>query len=136
MPKSNNDKKNTNAFKRTTQISVRACCFVNPPLASPPYQYFSPHIDYQSALPSTPIELLPTFLIDPLGFFPGYLLNTPNTTPPLLTSLPPIPSQPSKQNSPLAINLPVEFIFSTPPISPHQFFISLEDLPPQTTNPP
>ncbi|GKB78365.1 hypothetical protein Tco_0945260 [Tanacetum coccineum] len=54
-----------------------------------------------------------------------------------MSSPPPAPSQPSKQNSPLAINLdPVELIFSTPPTSPHPFLDSLEDLPPRTTNPP
>ncbi|GJW93082.1 RNA-directed DNA polymerase, eukaryota, reverse transcriptase zinc-binding domain protein [Tanacetum coccineum] len=54
-----------------------------------------------------------------------------------MTSLPPAPSQPSKQSSPLSINLePVELIFSTLPISPHPFFDSLEDLPIQTANPP
>ncbi|GJZ71865.1 hypothetical protein Tco_0635716 [Tanacetum coccineum] len=71
------------------------------------------------------------------GLSSGHLLNTPKTYPPSLTSPPPAPSQPSKQNSPLAINLePVELIFSTPPISPHLVFNSLEYLPPRTTNPP
>ncbi|GJY37058.1 hypothetical protein Tco_0422436 [Tanacetum coccineum] len=64
-------------------------------------------------------------------------MTTPITTPPALTSPPPAPSQPSKQNSHLAINLElVELIFSTPLTSPHPFFDSLEDLPPRTTNPP
>ncbi|GKG22456.1 hypothetical protein Tco_0387759, partial [Tanacetum coccineum] len=50
---------------------------------------------------------------------------------------PPAPSQPSKQSSPLAINLdPIELVFFTPPTSPHMFFDSLEDLPTRTTNPP
>ncbi|GKF40427.1 hypothetical protein Tco_0120488, partial [Tanacetum coccineum] len=45
--------------------------------------------------------------------------------------------QPSKQSSPLAINLdPVELIFSTPPTSPHPFFDSLKDLPPANPPPP
>ncbi|GKF89592.1 hypothetical protein Tco_0263555, partial [Tanacetum coccineum] len=71
------------------------------------------------------------------GISPEELLATPKKTTPLLTSLPPAPSQPSKQSSPLAINLDlIELIFSTPPTSPHPFFDSLEDLPPRTTNPP
>nr|GEZ55656.1 hypothetical protein [Tanacetum cinerariifolium] len=77
----------------------------------------------------------PLFLITSLGIFSSHLLNTPKTTPPPFTYPPPAPSQPSKQTSPLAINLdPVELIFSTPPASPHPFFDSLEDLPPRTTN--
>ncbi|GJX45038.1 hypothetical protein Tco_0261714 [Tanacetum coccineum] len=71
------------------------------------------------------------------GILPSQLLNTPKSTHSPLTSPPPAPSQPSKQSSPLAINLdPVELIFSTPPTSPHLFFNSLEDLPPRTTNLP
>ncbi|GJZ91763.1 hypothetical protein Tco_0663828 [Tanacetum coccineum] len=137
MPKSNNDKKNTNSFKRTARISVCACFFVNPPPASPPHQHFSPPTDYQSDPPSTPIESPPTFHMAPLGFSPGHLLNTPKITPLSLTSLPPAPSKPSKKNSPLAINLePVKLIFFTPPTSPDPFFDSLKDLPPRTTNPP
>ncbi|GJR79404.1 hypothetical protein Tco_0150189 [Tanacetum coccineum] len=137
MPKSNNDKKNTNSFKRTARISIHACCFVNPPPASPPYQHFSPPTDYQSGPPSTPIESPPTSLMAPPGFSPGHLLNTPKITPPLLTSPPPAPSQSSKQNSSLAINLEhVKLIFSIPPTSPHPFFDSLEDLPPQSSNLP
>ncbi|GJW68402.1 hypothetical protein Tco_0122826 [Tanacetum coccineum] len=43
------------------------------------------------------------------------LLLTPKLTPPLLTSPPPAPTQPSKLPSPLAINLdPIELLFSTP----------------------
>ncbi|GJU64433.1 hypothetical protein Tco_1246268 [Tanacetum coccineum] len=84
MPKSNNDKKNTNSFKRTARISVLACCFVNPSPASPPYQHFSPLTDYQSAPPSTPIESPPTSPMAPSGFLPGHLLNTPKSTPPPL----------------------------------------------------
>ncbi|GJV87291.1 hypothetical protein Tco_1531229 [Tanacetum coccineum] len=137
MPKSNHDKKDNKSLKRTTQISVRACCFVNPQPTSPPYQRFSPPNDYQTAPPSTPLESPPTTSIAPSGLAPGQLLTTPKTTPPQLTSPPPAPSQPSKQTSPLAINLePVELIFSTPPTSPRPFFDSLEDLPPRTTNPP
>nr|GEZ32426.1 hypothetical protein [Tanacetum cinerariifolium] len=136
-PKSNNDKKNTNSFKKTTRISVRTCCFVNPPPTSLPYQHFSPPTDYQLVPPSTLIESPPTFPMAPLGFSLGNLLNTLKTTPPPLTSPPLAPSQPSKQNSLLAINLqPVELIFSTPPTSPHPFFDSLEDVPPRTNKPP
>ncbi|GKE54672.1 hypothetical protein Tco_1489828 [Tanacetum coccineum] len=137
MPKSNNDKKNTNAFKRTPRISVRACCFVKSPLSSPPYQQLSPPTDYQMAPPTTPIESLPSSPIAPLGFSLDHPLNTLKTTPPPLSSPPPAPSQPSKYNSPLAINLePVELIFSIPPTSPHLFFDSFEDLPHRTANPP
>ncbi|GJY54927.1 hypothetical protein Tco_0446591 [Tanacetum coccineum] len=73
----------------------------------------------------------------PPGLSPSHLFNTLKITPPPLTPLPPAPSQPSKENSPLAINLePIELILSIPPISPHLFFDSLKDLPPWTTNPP
>nr|GEV14404.1 integrase, catalytic region, zinc finger, CCHC-type, peptidase aspartic, catalytic [Tanacetum cinerariifolium] len=55
----------------------------------------------------------------------------------IIESPPPAPSQPFKENPPLAINLePVELIISTPPLSPHPFFDSFDDLPPRTTNPP
>ncbi|GJV01075.1 hypothetical protein Tco_1334644 [Tanacetum coccineum] len=37
MPKSNNDKKDNKSLKRTAQISVRACCFVNPPPPQPSF---------------------------------------------------------------------------------------------------
>ncbi|GJS29639.1 retrovirus-related pol polyprotein from transposon TNT 1-94 [Tanacetum coccineum] len=118
MTKSNTDKKNTNAFKRSARISVRACCLVNPGPASPPYQQFSPPTNYQMAPPSTPIESPPTSPVALQRFSPEHLLNTPKLTPPPLTSPPPALSQPSKHNSPLAINLdPIELIFSTPPIS-------------------
>nr|GEV18040.1 hypothetical protein [Tanacetum cinerariifolium] len=134
MPKSNNNKKDNKSFKRTAQISVRAYCFLNPPPAFPPYQHFSPSTYYQMAPPSTPIESPLTSPMAPPGFSPEQLLTTPKTTPPLLTSPPLAPAQPSKQNSPLAINLePIELIFST---SPSPFFNSLEDLPPRTVNHP
>nr|GEY44501.1 hypothetical protein [Tanacetum cinerariifolium] len=137
MPKSNNDKKNTNAFKRTARISVRACCFVKNSSSSPPCEHLSPLTDYHSAPPTTPIESPPPSPIAPPGFSLDHLLSTPKLTPPPLTAHPPSPSQPSKHNSPLAINLePVELIFSTPPTLPHPFFDSLEDLPRRTTNPP
>ncbi|GJS44942.1 hypothetical protein Tco_0595063 [Tanacetum coccineum] len=137
MPKSNNDKKNINAFKRTSRISIRACCFVNTPPTSPLYQHISPPTDYQSAPPLTPIESPPTSPMELPGFSSGHLLNNPKTSPPPLTSPSPVPYQPSKQNSLLTINLdPVELIFSTPPTSPYPFFDSFEDLPPRTTNPP
>ncbi|GKA83034.1 hypothetical protein Tco_0789782 [Tanacetum coccineum] len=90
------------------------------------------------APPSSRIVSLPLSLITSPGISPSHLLNTPKTTPPPLTTTPLLaPSQPSKLNSPLAINLePVELIFSTPPTSPHLSFDSLEDLPPRTANPP
>ncbi|GJR96006.1 hypothetical protein Tco_0268180 [Tanacetum coccineum] len=126
MPKSNNDK-----------ISVRACCLVNPRPASPPYQNLSPPTDYQTAPPPTPIESPPLSLIAPPRFSPDHLLSTPKLTPPPLTPPPLAPSQPSKHNSPIAINLdPVELIFSTPPTSLHPLFDLLKDLPPRTANPP
>ncbi|GJR86025.1 hypothetical protein Tco_0210036 [Tanacetum coccineum] len=135
MTKSNN--KSVNEFKQTARISVRACCFVNHQPASPSYQNLSPSTDYQTAPPSTLIVSPPLSPITSQGISPSKLLNTPKTTPLPLTSPPPTPSQPSKQSSPLAINLnPVELIFSTPPISPHQFFDSLEDFPPRTANLP
>ncbi|GJX78432.1 zf-CCHC domain-containing protein [Tanacetum coccineum] len=63
--------------------------------------------------------------------------NSLKSTPPLLTSPPPAPTQPSKLTSPLAINLDqIKLLFSTPPTSPQAFLDSLEDLPPATTNPP
>nr|GEW46457.1 hypothetical protein [Tanacetum cinerariifolium]GEX32322.1 hypothetical protein [Tanacetum cinerariifolium] len=96
-----------------------------------------PWCDYQTAPPSTPLESLPTIPIAPSIFSPSELLTTPKTTPPPLTSPPPTPTQPSKQSSPLTINLdPVELIFSTPPTSPRPLFDSLKDLTPWTTNPP
>ncbi|GKF52794.1 hypothetical protein Tco_0159704, partial [Tanacetum coccineum] len=77
MPKSNHDKKDNKSLKRTTQISVRACCFVNPQPTSPPYQRFSPPNDYQTAPPSTPLKSPPTTSIAPSGLAPGQLLTTP-----------------------------------------------------------
>ncbi|GJV89858.1 hypothetical protein Tco_1533796 [Tanacetum coccineum] len=83
------------------------------------------------APPSRPIVSLPLSLITSSGISPSHPLNTPKTTPP------PGPSQPSKQNSTVTINLElVELIFPTPPISPRPFFDLLEDLPPRTANPP
>ncbi|GJZ37568.1 hypothetical protein Tco_0583759 [Tanacetum coccineum] len=133
----NKDKKLDNEFKRTAKISVRACCFINPRLVSPPYQNLSPPTDYQMGPSPSPIMSPPLLPIVSPGISPGELLSTPKSTPPPLTSPPPAPSQPSKQSSPFAINLDVvELIFSTPPTSPHPFFDSLEDLPLKTTNPP
>ncbi|GJQ96491.1 hypothetical protein Tco_0007630 [Tanacetum coccineum] len=87
--------------------------------------------------PSTPNDSPPPTPIAPPGFSLSELLATPKTTRPPLTFLPLVPTQSSKQSSPLAINIePVKLIFSTPPTSPHLFFDSLEDLPPRTTNPP
>ncbi|GKD54996.1 hypothetical protein Tco_1288383 [Tanacetum coccineum] len=101
MPKFNNDKKDK-SFKRTARISVRACCFINPPPSSPTYQHFSPPSNYQKAPPPTPLESPPTTPIAPPGFCSGQLLTTPKTSSPPLTSPPPTPTQPSKQTSPLA----------------------------------
>ncbi|GJW34263.1 hypothetical protein Tco_0054295 [Tanacetum coccineum] len=137
MPKSNKDKKSANNLKRTAIICVRACCFVNPRPASPSYQPLSLLTDYQTAPPSTPNVSQPISPITSSGISPSKLLATPKSTPPPLTSPPPVPTQPSKHSSPLAINLePVELIFSTPLMSPHALFDSLEDLPPRTINPP
>nr|GEX28250.1 hypothetical protein [Tanacetum cinerariifolium] len=137
MPKSNNEKKNTNAFKRTARIYVCACFLVNPRPASPPYQHLSSPIDYQMAPPTTLIESHPSSPMASSGFYQVHLLNTPKTSPSPLSSPPPAPSQPFKQNSPLAINLElIELIFSTSPTFPHPLFYSLEDLPPRTANPP
>ncbi|GKD77857.1 hypothetical protein Tco_1340478, partial [Tanacetum coccineum] len=87
--------------------------------------------------PSTPLDSPPTTPLAPQVFSPSELLTIPNTTPPPLTTPPLAPTQPSKQSSPLTINLdPIEHIFLTPPISPYPFFFSLKDLPPRTTNPP
>ncbi|GJZ91989.1 hypothetical protein Tco_0664054 [Tanacetum coccineum] len=105
MPKSINYKKDNKSFKRTTRISICACCFVNPPLAFLPNQHFSPPTDYQTEPPSTPFESPPTSPSEPPGFSLDQLLTTPKTTPPPLTSPPLALSQPSKQNSPLDINL-------------------------------
>ncbi|GJX89992.1 hypothetical protein Tco_0343318 [Tanacetum coccineum] len=97
----------------------------------------SPPTDYQTAPPSGLIVSLPLSSIRSLRISPSQLLNTPKSTPTPLTPPPLAPSQPSKQSSPLAINLDlVELIFSTPPTSPHPFFNALKDLPPRTTNPP
>nr|GEY22547.1 hypothetical protein [Tanacetum cinerariifolium] len=104
---------------------------------SSPQRSFSPPSDYNVASPSTPNESSPITPLPPQTFSPSKLLNTLKTTSPPLTSPPLAPTQPSKQSSPLSINLePIELIFSTPPTSPHPYFNSLEDLPPRTTNPP
>ncbi|GKE65178.1 hypothetical protein Tco_1519339 [Tanacetum coccineum] len=137
MPKTNKDKKSANEFKRTARISVRACCFVNPRLVSPPYQNLSPPTDYQMGPTPSPIMSPPLSPIISPGISFGKLLSTSKLTPPPLTSPPLAPSQPSKQSSPLAINLdPIELILSTPPTSLHPFFDTLKDLPLRTTNPP
>nr|GFA03898.1 hypothetical protein [Tanacetum cinerariifolium] len=83
--------------------------------------------DYQTASPSTPLDSLPPTPIAPPGFSASKLVTTPKTTPPPLTSTPPAPTQPSKQSSPLTINIkPVELIFLTPPTSPHPFLTLLK----------
>nr|GEU48906.1 hypothetical protein [Tanacetum cinerariifolium] len=93
--------------------------------------------DYQTAPPSSPIMSPPLSLTTSPGISPSQFLSTLKTTPPPLTSSLPTPLQPSKQSSPLAINLDqVELIFYNPPTSPHPFFDSLTDLPPWTTNLP
>nr|GEV98082.1 putative ribonuclease H-like domain-containing protein [Tanacetum cinerariifolium] len=115
-------------FKRTARMSVYP-----PRLVSPPYDYLSPPIDYQTALPSTSNPSPSLFS----GISPSKLLVTQKSTPPLLTSSLPAPTQPSKHSSPLAINIdPIELLFYTPPTSPQAIFDTLEDLPPTTTNPP
>ncbi|GJX85820.1 hypothetical protein Tco_0336594 [Tanacetum coccineum] len=130
-------KENKTNLKRTARISVRPCCFNNPRTSSPPYQPLSPPSDYVSGPPPTTLtsqtsipHLSPTSNDD-------NLLLTPKSTPLLLTSPTPVPTQPSKLTSPLAINLdPIKLLFSTPPTSPQAFLDSLKDLPPATTNPP
>nr|GEU96194.1 hypothetical protein [Tanacetum cinerariifolium] len=118
-------------------MSVRPCCFNNPRPSSPPYHAQSPPTDYQTASPSSSNISLPFSPITTLGISPSKLLLTPKSSPPLLTSPLPAPTQPSKHSSPLTINLdPIELIFSTPPTSPHAFFDSLKDLPPRIINPP
>ncbi|GKA23223.1 hypothetical protein Tco_0709185 [Tanacetum coccineum] len=117
MPKSTNDKKDNKSLKRTDRISVRACCLVNPPSSSPPYQRFSPPSDYLTAPPSTHFDSPSPTPITPSSFSPSERLTTPKTTPPPLTTPPSAPSQPSKKSLPLAINLkPMELIFLTPPL--------------------
>nr|GEV99282.1 hypothetical protein [Tanacetum cinerariifolium] len=134
MTKSNN--KNANEFKRIARISVWSCYFVNPYLAFPPYQNLSSPTGYQTAPPSTPIVLLPLSPITSPRISPSKLLTTPKSNLSPLTSPPPGPLQPSKQSSPLAINLdPVELTFYTPLTSPNPFFDSLEDIPLRTNNP-
>ncbi|GJV60782.1 hypothetical protein Tco_1466882 [Tanacetum coccineum] len=136
MTKSSSDKKENKSLSQTARISVRACCLVNPPSNSSPFHHFSPPSDYQTVPPSTPLDSPPTTLITPPGFSPSELLATPQTTLPPLISPPRAPTQPSKQSSPLAINIePIEFLFSTPATSPHPSYDSLKDLPPRTTNP-
>ncbi|GJZ28222.1 hypothetical protein Tco_0572869 [Tanacetum coccineum] len=131
------DKKDNKSLKRTAQISFCACCFVNPPPTSPPYQRFSPPSDYQITPPSTPFESPPTTPITPLGFSPSELLTTPKTTPLPLTSPPLAPTQHFKKSSPLILYIePVELIFSIPPTSHHPFFDSLKDFPLRTITPP
>ncbi|GJX30601.1 hypothetical protein Tco_0238680 [Tanacetum coccineum] len=130
-------KENKTNLKRTSQISVRPCCFNNPRTSSPPYQPLSlPSYYVSRPPPTTPTSKTSIPQLSPTSNNNNLLL-TPNSTPPPLTSLPPAPSQPSKLTSPLAINLdPIELLFSTPPTSPQAFLNSLEDLPPATTNPP
>ncbi|GJR21921.1 retrovirus-related pol polyprotein from transposon TNT 1-94 [Tanacetum coccineum] len=129
-------KENKTNLKRTARISVRPCCFVNPKTSSPPYQPFSPPLDYTSGAPPTsPITTPPLSPINTTINSNENCLLTPKSTPPPLTSPPPAPTQPSKLTSPVTINLdPIELLFSTPPSSP-SFLDLLGDLPPSTTNP-
>ncbi|GJY31034.1 hypothetical protein Tco_0414529 [Tanacetum coccineum] len=89
-------------------------------------------MDYTSGAPPTsPITTPP---LSPINSNEKCLL-TPKTTPPLLTSPPPAPTQPSKLTSPVTINLnPIEHLFSTPPSSLSLLDV-LGDLPPSTMNP-
>ncbi|GJU89622.1 hypothetical protein Tco_1302045 [Tanacetum coccineum] len=118
-------------------MSIRPCCFNNPRPSSPSYQALSPQTDYQTAPPSS-LNISP--LLSPiitLGISSSKFFLTLKSSPPLLTSPPPAPIQPSKHSSPLTINLdPVELIFSTLLTSPHALFDFLYDITPRTTNPP
>ncbi|GKA16759.1 hypothetical protein Tco_0696596 [Tanacetum coccineum] len=115
-------------------MSVRPCCFSNPRTASPPYQPFSPPSDYTSGAPPTSPIISPPLSPIKTNLNENCLL-TPKTTPPLLTSPPPAPTQPSKLTSPVTINLdPIELLFATLPSSPFLLDV-LGDLPPSTTNP-
>ncbi|GJS03130.1 hypothetical protein Tco_0319638 [Tanacetum coccineum] len=137
MTKLNKEKKSINNFKRTARMSFRPCCFNNPRPSSPPYLVLSPPTDYETTPPSSPNISPPLSPITTPRILPNKLFLTPKSSPPLLTSPPPAPTQPSKHSSPLTINLdPIELIFITPPTSPQAFIDSLEDLPPRTTNTP
>ncbi|GJV59900.1 hypothetical protein Tco_1466000 [Tanacetum coccineum] len=111
-------------------MSVRPCCFSNLRTASPPYQPFSP----PSGAPLTSPIISPPLSPIQTNSNENCLL-TPKTTPPLLTSPPPAPTQPSKLTSLITINLdPIELLFATPPSSPSLLDV-LGDLPLSTTNP-
>ncbi|GJY85335.1 hypothetical protein Tco_0499361 [Tanacetum coccineum] len=129
-------KENKTNLKRTARISVRPCCFVNPKTSSPPYQPFSPPLDYTlGAPPTSPITTPPLSPINTTINSNENCLLTPKSTPPPLTSPPPDPTQPSKLTSPVTINLdPIELLFSNLPSS-LSFLDLLGDLPPSTTNP-
>ncbi|GJV80175.1 hypothetical protein Tco_1516045 [Tanacetum coccineum] len=134
MTKTYSERKSNKTQRRTDRISVRPCYLINATLSnnSSPLRTFSPPSDYIVAPPSTPIESPPITPLAPQTFSSSELLTTLKTTPPPLA-----PTQPSKQSSPLAINLePLELVFTTPPTSPYSYFDSLEDLPPRSTNPP
>ncbi|GJU79529.1 copia protein [Tanacetum coccineum] len=94
-------------------------------------------LNYVSAPPPTSLTSIPPLSpIISLTTSNINLLLTSKSTPPLLTSPPPRPTQPSKLTSPLAINVdPIELLFSTPPTSPQAFLDSLKELPPLTTYP-
>ncbi|GKE00659.1 hypothetical protein Tco_1388642 [Tanacetum coccineum] len=102
--------------------------------SSPPYQPISLPSDYTTGAPPTSPIISPPLSPIKTNSNENYLL-TPKSTPPLLTTPPPAPTQPSKLTSPVAINLdPIELLFSTPPSSPSLLDV-LSDLPPSTTNP-
>ncbi|GKE83776.1 hypothetical protein Tco_1557518, partial [Tanacetum coccineum] len=123
-------------LKRTSRISVRTCCFINPKTSSPPYQPFSPPLDYTSGAPPTsPITTPPLSPINSIINSNENCLLTPKSTPPPLNLPPPAPTQPSKLTSSVTINLdPIELLFSTSPSS-LSFLDLIGDLPPSTMNP-
>nr|GEW05543.1 probable NAD(P)H dehydrogenase (quinone) FQR1-like 1 [Tanacetum cinerariifolium] len=83
------------------RMSVRPCCFNNPCPSSPPYQALSPPTDYQTGPPSSPNASPPLSPITTPRISPCKFLLTLKSSPPLLTSPPPTPTQPFKQSSPL-----------------------------------
>ncbi|GJT87432.1 ribonuclease H-like domain-containing protein [Tanacetum coccineum] len=125
----NNDYTRIRSLKRKNNSKPQASRHLT---SSPPYQPFSPQSNYTSGTPPTsPITTAPLSLINSNE----KCLLTPKTTPRLLSSPPPAPTQPSKLTSPVTINLdPIELLFSTPPSFPSLLDV-LGDLPPSTTNP-
>ncbi|GJX39776.1 hypothetical protein Tco_0253079 [Tanacetum coccineum] len=132
MPKIPSETSSNKTQRRTARISVRPCCLINLTSSNE-----SPLSDYNVAPPSTPLESPPKTTLAPQATSPIQTLTTLKFTPPSLTTLPLVPTQPSKQTPLHATDLdPLELIFSTPPTSPYPFFDTLEDLPPRSTNPP